>query len=179
MVPAGYIRLQPPSHTVAASVTYGCSLRHIRLQPPSHTVAAPSHTVAASVTYGCSFRHTRLQPPSRTVAGALRLAPQGAARTAAAHAARGCRRGQGRLQQACWLGLGLGLGLTLARALALALTLTLTLTLTLINLTRQLLEGMATSEAASAGTAAAWRRRMRDQVCPAIRSQMASQASQP
>ena len=37
---------------------------------------------------------------------------------------------------------------------------------------------MATSEAASAGTAAAWRRRMRDQVCPAIRSQIACQANQ-
>ena len=32
MAPASYIRLQPRPHTVAASVTYGCSLRHIRLQ---------------------------------------------------------------------------------------------------------------------------------------------------
>ena len=34
-----HIRLQPASHTVAASITYGCSPHHIRLQPPSHTVA--------------------------------------------------------------------------------------------------------------------------------------------
>ena len=36
---APYIRLQPLSHTVAVSVTYGCSLCDIRLQPLSHTVA--------------------------------------------------------------------------------------------------------------------------------------------
>ena len=27
-----HIRLQPPSHTAAASFTYGCSLLHVRLQ---------------------------------------------------------------------------------------------------------------------------------------------------
>ena len=79
-------------------------------------------------------------------------------------------------------------GMALALALPLALTLTLTLALTLalalplaltLTLTRRLLEGMATSEAASAGTAAAWRRRMREEVCPAIRAQIACQASQP
>ena len=32
-----YIRLQPPSHTVAASVTYGCSLRLLR---PSHSTGS-------------------------------------------------------------------------------------------------------------------------------------------
>ena len=29
---ADHVRLQPPSPTVAASLTYGCSLRHLRLQ---------------------------------------------------------------------------------------------------------------------------------------------------
>ena len=62
-----HIRLQPPSHTVAASATYGCSLRRIRLQPPPHTVAA-------SAAYGCSLRRIRLQPPSHRVA-ASRVAP--------------------------------------------------------------------------------------------------------
>ena len=38
-----------PLHTVAASITYGCSLHHIRLQPPSHTVAA-------CMTYGYYIR---------------------------------------------------------------------------------------------------------------------------
>eukprot|EP00964_Phaeocystis_antarctica_P104721 scaffold69829_cov69-Phaeocystis_antarctica.AAC.1 len=37
----GYIRLQPRVHTVAASITYGCSLDHVRLQvrvrPAAHT----------------------------------------------------------------------------------------------------------------------------------------------
>ena len=37
--------------------TYGYSLRHIRLQPPSHTVTA-------SITYGCSHHHIRLQAKS-------------------------------------------------------------------------------------------------------------------
>ena len=46
------LRWQPPSHTVAASVTYGGSLRHVRLQPPSHAGAA-------SVTYGHSLRYIR------------------------------------------------------------------------------------------------------------------------
>ena len=52
----------PLAHTVAASITYGCSLYHIQLQPLSHTVAA-------SITYGCSLNHIRLQPSSHTVAG--------------------------------------------------------------------------------------------------------------
>ena len=47
-------QVQIHSHTVAGSLTYGCSLAHIRLQPRSHTVAA-------SLTYGCSLRHLRLQ----------------------------------------------------------------------------------------------------------------------
>ena len=47
------VRLQPQAPTVAASGTYGCSLRHLQLQPQ-----AP--TAAASGTYGCSLRH--LQP---------------------------------------------------------------------------------------------------------------------
>ena len=38
-----------------AARTYGCSLHRIRLQPPSHTVAA-------SISYGCSLSHIRLQP---------------------------------------------------------------------------------------------------------------------
>ena len=78
-----HIRLQPPSHTAEASITYGCSLHHVRLQPPSRTAAAsitygcslhhirsqpPSRTVAASIAYGCSLHHVRLQPPSRTAA---------------------------------------------------------------------------------------------------------------
>ena len=46
----------PLAHTVAASITYGCSLYHIQLQPLSHTVAA-------SITYGCSLYHIRLQHP--------------------------------------------------------------------------------------------------------------------
>ena len=38
-----YIRLQPPLHTVTASITYGCSLHHIRLQaaPKKKPRAAP------------------------------------------------------------------------------------------------------------------------------------------
>ena len=48
------IRLQPPSHTVAASLPYSCSLPPTRLQPPSHTVAA-------SLPYGCSLPRIRLQ----------------------------------------------------------------------------------------------------------------------
>ena len=40
-----YLRLQPPSPTVAASITYGCSLHHLRSQPPSPPVTA-------SITYG-------------------------------------------------------------------------------------------------------------------------------
>eukprot|EP00964_Phaeocystis_antarctica_P140259 scaffold105066_cov36-Phaeocystis_antarctica.AAC.1 len=31
---------QPPSHGVAASITWGRSLHHMGLQPPSHGVAA-------------------------------------------------------------------------------------------------------------------------------------------
>ena len=48
------MRLLPLSHTVAASITYGCSLCHIRLQPLLHTVAA-------SVAHGCSLCYVRLQ----------------------------------------------------------------------------------------------------------------------
>ena len=33
-----YLRLQPASPTVAACITYGCSLHHLRLQPASPTV---------------------------------------------------------------------------------------------------------------------------------------------
>ena len=36
-------------------VTYGCSLHYLRLQPPLHTVAA-------SITHGCSLHYIRLQP---------------------------------------------------------------------------------------------------------------------
>ena len=35
-----HVRLQPLSHTVAASITYGCSLHHIRLQPLSRWAQA-------------------------------------------------------------------------------------------------------------------------------------------
>ena len=34
-----HLGLQPKSPMVAASATYGCSLRHVRLQPPPRTVA--------------------------------------------------------------------------------------------------------------------------------------------
>ena len=43
-----------PSPTVAASLTYGCSISHLRWQPLSPMVAA-------SLTYGCSLSHLRLQ----------------------------------------------------------------------------------------------------------------------
>ena len=42
------------SPTVAAPITYGCSLPYLRLQPPSPTVAA-------SITHGCSLHRLRLQ----------------------------------------------------------------------------------------------------------------------
>ena len=48
-------RQERPLHTVAASLTYGCSLCDLLLQP-----LCP--TVAASVTHGCSLRAPRLQP---------------------------------------------------------------------------------------------------------------------
>eukprot|EP00964_Phaeocystis_antarctica_P116671 scaffold80587_cov63-Phaeocystis_antarctica.AAC.5 len=54
----------PPLFTVAASITYGCSLHYIRLQPPSHTVTASS-------THGCSLHYIRSQPPSRVVAASF------------------------------------------------------------------------------------------------------------
>ena len=50
--PGIYVRLQPRSHTLAASIAHGYSLDHIRLQPRLHTVAA-------SVTSGRSLFHTR------------------------------------------------------------------------------------------------------------------------
>ena len=65
----GAVRLQPPPHTVAASIAYGYSLHHIRLQPRLHTVVAsvrcmrlqPSpHAVAASIAYGYSLDYIRL-----------------------------------------------------------------------------------------------------------------------
>ena len=71
--PAEQARFEmPPSHTVAASIAYGCSLPRIRLQ-------LASHAVAACLAYDCSLPHIRLQPASHTVAGAHRGAP-GAAR---------------------------------------------------------------------------------------------------
>ena len=49
-------RLQPPSPRVAASVTWGCSLRHMGVQPPLRGGAA-------SVTWGCHrLRHGAEQP---------------------------------------------------------------------------------------------------------------------
>ena len=63
--PAEQARFEmPPSHTAAASITYGCSLHHMRLQ-------RPSHTVAASITCGCSLPRMRLQPASHAVAACL------------------------------------------------------------------------------------------------------------
>ena len=47
--PPWHTVMKPPSHTVAASITYGGRLHHIRLQPPLHRVAG-------SVTYGCRRR---------------------------------------------------------------------------------------------------------------------------
>jgi hypothetical protein len=41
--------LQPPLHTVAASITYR------RRRAPSSGLQPPLHTVAASITYGCSL----------------------------------------------------------------------------------------------------------------------------
>ena len=49
--------VQPLAHTVAASITYGCSLGYLRLQPPSHTAAA-------SGTYRCSLGHLASVPPA-------------------------------------------------------------------------------------------------------------------
>ena len=37
---ARYIRLQAPSHTVAASILHGCSLRHVRLQARSPCISS-------------------------------------------------------------------------------------------------------------------------------------------
>ena len=46
----------PCCYYYCTSITYGCSLYHTRLHPLSHTIAA-------SITYGCgySFHHIRLQ----------------------------------------------------------------------------------------------------------------------
>eukprot|EP00964_Phaeocystis_antarctica_P049686 scaffold28798_cov64-Phaeocystis_antarctica.AAC.1 len=55
------------------SSTYGCSLQRMRLQPPSHAVAAP-------FTCGCSPLHARLQPPAPTVAGERAARGAGGAR---------------------------------------------------------------------------------------------------
>ena len=55
-----HLRLQPPTPTVAASITYGCSLHHLRLQPPSAKVAA-------CITYGCSLHYLRLQVAAKKV----------------------------------------------------------------------------------------------------------------
>ena len=54
-----HIRLQPPSHTVTASITYGYSLHHIQLQPPSHTVTASITCGYSLITYGYSLHHMR------------------------------------------------------------------------------------------------------------------------
>ena len=45
-----YIRLQPVLPTVAASITYGCSLQDIWLQPAAHTVAACITTLTRCAT---------------------------------------------------------------------------------------------------------------------------------
>ena len=60
-----YPRLQPPSHTVVAAITYGCSLHHLRLQPPPPTVAG----VALRRDQGVQRAHRpRLPPPARAAA---------------------------------------------------------------------------------------------------------------
>ena len=75
-----HIRLQPPSHTAAASTTYGCSLH------------PPSRTAAASTTYGCSLHRVRLQPPPRTAAASIVYGCSLCPSRVAASAPHGCRR---------------------------------------------------------------------------------------
>ena len=66
-------QVKDPLHTVAASVTYGCSLHCIRLQPPLHTCAACSSAArsrtrcaaSSAALRACAQRHSatcRLQP---------------------------------------------------------------------------------------------------------------------
>ena len=71
-----YLRSQPPLPAVTDTVSHYIRLQppclhDLRLHPPTPTVAA-------STTYGCSLHHLRLQPPSPTVAGLpeLELLPQ-------------------------------------------------------------------------------------------------------
>ena len=54
--PPAHLRRPAPSASRAEKEArpYGCSLHHIRLQPPPHPVAA-------SITSGCSLHHIRLQ----------------------------------------------------------------------------------------------------------------------
>ena len=59
-----WLCLQPRLPTVAASITYGCSLDYLRLQPRLPTVVA-------SITYGCSLDYLRLQPRLSTVAASI------------------------------------------------------------------------------------------------------------
>ena len=43
----------PPLHTVAASITYGCSLHYIRLQPPLPTVAGEDTPMLRATLTSC------------------------------------------------------------------------------------------------------------------------------
>ena len=44
-----YPRLQPPSHTVVAAITYGCSLHHLRLQASLYGATKESNERIAHV----------------------------------------------------------------------------------------------------------------------------------
>ena len=84
-----YVRLQPLSHTVTASVTHGYSLCHIRLQPLSQTRLRPlSHTATASVTYGYSLCHKRPQPLSHTATASITNAVTASAQSIYLHGQR-------------------------------------------------------------------------------------------
>ena len=58
---ANKLFLPPVSPTVAASVTYGCSLRLTAAACITYGCSLRL-TAAASITYGCSLHHLRLQP---------------------------------------------------------------------------------------------------------------------
>ena len=74
------VRLGNQTHTVAASITYGCSLHQLRLQPPPATVAGWSALVLASTQRCSASRSYRA-----TDSGAFRQRATSGGRRGASH----------------------------------------------------------------------------------------------
>ena len=84
-----HIRLQPPSHGVAASLTRGCSVPRIGVRPPSHRSSSASRLCAARWSTrarscsGCSRRSpgaTSCSPPPHGATTPPRASPAASAR---------------------------------------------------------------------------------------------------